>query len=118
MSFLSAPRILDRDPCDYNVQYLQKLKRSKDSLVETVQPKDWHKFVPMLSALSQYLESGYIMLIYKEMPDHDDHLNRTMKVNICHAIKFNKELETLKEILSIEQTMICNEMALTILRGC
>ncbi len=117
MSFLPALKVPDRDPCDYNVQYLQKLKGCKESLVKTVKPRELYKFVPMFSSLSQYLESGHIMLIYKEMPDQIAHLKRMKENNRLHAIRFNEELENLKDVLSIEQMMMCNEIALTMLQG-
>lgn len=106
-----------KEATDYDEGYLKSLKDQKDQFVKSINPKEMHKFIPMLSALSCYLESGSIMLIYKTIPGQVFHLEQAKINNRTHGIEFNDELGKLKNILSPWQMVLCNEICLTMLRG-
>lgn len=117
MSFTQNLRIPRRHPCDYSEAYLDKIADISQRLKNSFDPKRIKDFLPLLSALSNYIESGRIMLIYKNMPQEEAHYFRFQEINRENALKMNEELARLQHIFSHDQILLCNEIAKTILFG-
>lgn len=117
MSSTLNPRFFYRDPCDYNDAYLEKIAAYRDGLKKSVDPKLMDRFLPLFSSLSNYIESGKIMLIYKNRLDQQTHYHIFQHINRTNALEFNGELAKLQNYLSLDQIKLCHQMALTILEG-
>ena len=118
MASIISSGIPVRNPCDYNENYLKKLKEQKDILYKTIKPQDMNRFQALFDAFSRYHESGLIMLAYRSMaPAHAMHQKKMEQINCDALLEFNDEVTQLKNFLTLDQTWICNDILQSIMRG-